>query len=158
MSKFGVRGMFNFVRGKLQRWGSRQAKEELQYFVDMLEGADLDSRALTVAFATDFQNKVLVTEEFVDARIKGFGPALLLRAYRDLQKAGLLPNAAGVAIWLHSERAENDLTLVQTAKEMWRLLAESFSRVEVAADGYYLLMGRELDTFGYDAVPMTFRT
>lgn len=150
--------MFDFIRGKLQRWGSRQAKGEMQYFVDMLKGANLEGRALTVTLATDLRNKVLDTGEFLDARAKGFSSALLLQTYRDFQKAGLLPNAAGVAIWLHSERAENDLTLVQTAKEMWRLLAESFSHVEAAAEGYYLLMDRDLDISGYDKMPISFRT
>ena len=123
----------------------------------MLAGADLDGRALTVALATDFRNKVLLTPEFEDARKKGFAGALLLKTYHEFQKADLLPNAAGVAIWLHSERAENDLTLVPTARIMWQLLEESFSRVEEAVEGYYFLTGITVNAAAHDVIPPTFR-
>jgi hypothetical protein len=148
--------MFNFIRAKLQRWGSKEAREAAQYFVDMLKGADLEGRALTVALAADFRNKVVDTDEFVDARIKGLAPALLVQTYRDLQKADLFPNAAGVAVWIHTERALNDLTVVPVAKEMWALLRASYPYVESAADGFRMISGHQLELRDFDVIPTGF--
>lgn len=148
--------MFNFIRAKIQRRNSKEAREALQYFVDMLEGADLDGRALTVAFGTDLRNKVLNTQEFREARGQGFSATLLLQMYHRMQKEGLLPNAAGCAVYLHTERAMNDLTLVVVAKKMWSFLEESFPYVEDAADGYETMTGIHLDLRGYDIIPEGF--
>ena len=63
--------MLNFFRGKVQRWASKAQREEMQYFIDMLEGADLDARALVVPYATDFRNTVLTGDEFLRNRAEG---------------------------------------------------------------------------------------
>lgn len=150
--------MLNFLKGKLQRWGSKQAKEELQYFVDMLEGADLEGRALTVALATDIRNKVINSDDFRSARTAGVSVPQLRQFYQQLQQAGMLPNAAGCAVCLHTERAMIDLTLMVVAKRMWKLLEQSFPYVEAAADGFELLTGLTLELRDYDQIPDGFRS
>lgn len=148
--------MFNFIRAKIQRWGSKEAREAAQYFVDMLKGADLGGRGLTVALAADFRNKVMETDEFAEARAKGMSAMLLVQSYQQLQKVDLLPNAAGVAVWIHSERARNDLTVVPVVREMWALLRDAFPFVEDAADGFEMISGHRLDLRGFDIVPSDF--
>lgn len=150
--------MLNFFKSKVQRWASKQHKDDIQYFVDMLEGADLGGRALTVALATDLRHKVINTAEFADARSKGASAVMLNQLYQSLQKEGLLANAAGCAVCLHSERALNDLTLIPLAKRMWTLLEESFPYVHQAADEYEMLMGVRVDASDHKNIPFEFRT
>lgn len=81
---------------------------------------------------------------------------LLVQAYQELQKADLLPNAAGVAIWIHTERAQNDLTVVPVVREMWALLRASFPYVEDAAEGFEFISGIRLNLQDFDFVPNEF--
>jgi hypothetical protein len=149
--------MLNWFRGKIQRRASRQMKEEIQYFVDMLEGADLGGRALTVALAADIKNKIIDTPEFFDARFNGSSSIILAQLYQILQKEGLLANAAGCAVCLHSERDMHDLTLVPLARRMWELLAEAFPYVRQAAEDYERLMNVSVNAVGYENIPREFR-
>ena len=128
-------------------------RQELQHFVDMLEGADLDGRALSVALATDLRNKIYPSPPFLEAREKGMSSILLVRLYQQLQKEGDFVTAAGCAICLQTERASSDLTLVVLAKRMWELLAESFPYVEEAAADYEFLGERILDIRDFDQIP-----
>lgn len=148
--------MFNFIKAKIQRWGSKEARESAQYFVDMLKGTDLESRGLTVALATDFRNKVMETSEFSKARENGVSALMLVQSYQKLQKLNLLPNAAGVAVWIHTERARNDLTVVPVVRELWTLLADAFPFVEDSANGFEIISGHRLDIRGFDIVPSDF--
>jgi hypothetical protein len=129
----------------------------MQYFIDMLEGADLDGRAMVVALATDFRNTVLSSREFLQERARGTSSIYLVRVYQDLQKQGLHPLAAAVAVWIHTERATIDLSNVVVARRMWSLLSESFDLVPNAAEAAVMMGGNELDITGYSLIPEGFR-
>jgi len=150
--------MLRFFRGKIQRWAARQQREELVYFVDMLRGADIGGRAMAVAAAADFRNVVMQSPEYLQAASKGSEIMFLHSFYRAAQKSGALQIAAGIAIWIHTLRAEKELSNLHIAKEMWKLLATSFDQVEEAAATLALLMdGRELDIHDYDRIPFGFQ-
>jgi hypothetical protein len=149
--------MFTFLKGKLQRWSAQQQREELVYFVDMLKGAETGARAMVVAAATDFRNTIMEAPEFLKAQAQGLDALYLVKSYQELQKANMQHIAAGVAVWLHTARAEKELSNRFIAKEMWGLLASSFDEVEEAAEMMALIMGgRELNIHGYDRIPYGF--
>ena len=149
--------MLNYLRGKIQRWAAKQQKDELQYFVDMLKGAELGGVALTVALATDFKNVVMTTSDFEKTRKDGMACVFLVKTYQRLQKMKFFPNAAGVAVWLHTERAYTNLTLVPLAKEMWSLLSGAFPYVEEAAYGYEKMLQKDLNLSGFWIIPDGFK-
>jgi hypothetical protein len=149
--------MFDFLKGKLQRWRAKQQREELVYFLDMLKGADIGARAMTVALATDFRNTVMLSLEFLDARSRGLDVLFLVKSYQTAQKMNLYQVASGIAVWIHTNRSEKEISNRYIAKEMWALLASSFDEVEEAADMMALIMGgRELNIEGYDRIPYGF--
>jgi hypothetical protein len=78
-------------------------------------------------------------------------------AYRAAQKSDAGQIAAGIAVWIHTVRAEKELSNRFIAKEMWSLLAASFGEVEEAAESLRLFMGgRPLNIDGYDRIPFGF--
>jgi hypothetical protein len=149
--------MFRFFTGKLQRWRAKQQREELVYYVDMLKGAEIEARAMVVAAATDFRNVVMKSPEFLKEEAAGTEVMFLHEAYRAAQKSDMGQIAAGIAVWIHTVRAEKELSNRYIAKEMWSLLAASFDEVEEAAESLRLFMGgRRLDITGYDRIPHGF--
>lgn len=149
--------MIQFFKGKLQRWRAKQQREELVYYIDMLKGAETGARAMVVATATDFRNIVMESPEFLEAQAAGAEMLILHEAYKTAQGANLQQIAAGIAVWIHTLRAEKEISNRFIAKEMWTLLASSFDDVEEAAEMLALFMGgRELNIDGYDRVPLGF--
>ena len=149
--------MFRYFRGKVQRWAAKEQRDELQYFVDMLKGADIGARAMVVAAATDFRNTIMQSEDFKQAQASGGEILFLHQFYRSLQTAEMGQVAAGVAVWIHTLRADKEISNLYAAKEMWALLAASFADVEIAAEDMALFMGgRALDIGGYDRIPIGF--
>jgi hypothetical protein len=149
--------MIQFFKGKLQRWRAKQQREELVYYIDMLKGAETAARAMVVAAATDFRNTVMDSPEFLKAQAEGTEMLLLHEAYRSAQKMNLQQIAAGIAVWIHTVRAEKELSNRYIAKEMWTLLAASFDEMEEAAEMLALFIGaRELNIEGYDRIPCGF--
>ena len=149
--------MILFFKGKLQRWRAKQQREELVYYIDMLKGAEIVARAMVVATATDFRNTVMQSPEFLKAQAAGGDVLFLHEMYRSAQGANLQQIAAGIAVWIHTLRAEKEISNRFVAKEMWTLLASSFDEVEEAAETLALFMGgRELDIDGYDRIPLGF--
>jgi len=113
---------------------------------------------MAVAAAADFRNVVMQSPEYLQAASKGSEIMFLHSFYRAAQKSGALQIAAGIAIWIHTLRAEKELSNLHIAKEMWKLLATSFDQVEEAAATLALLMdGRELDIHDYDRIPFGFQ-
>jgi hypothetical protein len=149
--------MFTFFKGRLQRWSAKQQREELVYFIEMLKGAETGARAMVVAAATDFRNTVMEDPEFLQAQAQGLDAIYLVKSYQEFQKMDMHQIAAGVAVWIHTLRAEKELSNRYIAKDMWALLASSFDDVEEAADMMALIMGgRELNIDGYDRIPYGF--
>jgi hypothetical protein len=149
--------MFRFFKGKLQRWRAKQQREELVYYVDMLRGAELEARAMVVAAATDFRNVVMQSPAFLKEEAAGTEILFLHDAYRAAQKSNMGQIAAGIAVWIHTLRAEKEISNLFIAKEMWTLLAASFDGVEDAAEDLALFMGgRRFDIRGYDRIPVGF--
>jgi hypothetical protein len=149
--------MFRFFKGKVQRWRAKQQREELIYFIDMLKGAEIEARAMVVATATDFRNVVMESPEFVKEQVAGTEVMFLHEAYRAAQQSDVGQIAAGIAVWIHTVRAEKELSNRFIAKEMWSLLAASFDEVVDAAESLRLFMGgRPLDIEGYDRIPLGF--
>lgn len=149
--------MIQFFKGKLQRWRAKQQREELQYYVDMLKGADIGARAMVVATATDFRNTVMGSPQFLKAQAEGTEVLFLHQNYRSAQKMNLQQIAAGIAVWIHTLRAEKEVSNRYIAKEMWALLSSSFDEVGEAAEMLASFMGgRELDIRGYDRIPYGF--
>lgn len=149
--------MFSFFKGKVQRWQAKQQREELVYFVDMLKGTDMLARAMVVAAATDFRNVVMQTPEFLNEQARGTEVLFLHDAYRAAQKSNMGQIAAGIAVWIHTLRAEKEISNLFIAKEMWGLLAASFADVEEAAlDLALFIGGRRLDIKDYDRIPVGF--
>ena len=149
--------MWSFFKGKVQRWAAKQQREELVYYVDMLKGADTGARAMVVAAATDFRNVIMATPEFLKAQADGTEIMFLHQMYRSAQQSNLQQIAAGIAVWIHTLRAEKELSNRYIAKEMWSLLASSFDEVEDAAEMLALFMGgRDLNIDGYDRIPVGF--
>jgi hypothetical protein len=149
--------MFTYFKAKLQRWSAKEQREDLVYFIDMLKGADAGAIAMVVATATDFRNTVMESPEFLTAQAQGLDAIYLVKTYQQLQKNNMQHIAAGVAVWLHTVRAEKEISNRYIAKEMWALLASSFDEVEEAADMLALIMGgRDLNIDGYDRIPYGF--
>jgi hypothetical protein len=149
--------MFRFFEGKLQRWRVKQQREELVYYIDMLKGAEIEARAMVVAAATDFRNVMMESPAFLKEQAAGTEVMFLHDAFRAAQKSGSPQIAAGIAVWIHTVRAEKELSNRHIAKEMWALLAASFDEVEEAAESLRLFMGgRSLDIEGYDRIPLGF--
>jgi trehalose-6-phosphatase len=149
--------MIRFIRGKLQRWRAKQQREELVYYVDMLKGAEIEARAMVVAAATDFRNVMMQSPAFLKEQAAGSEVMFLHDAYRAAQKSGSPQIAAGIAVWIHTVRAEKELSNRHIAREMWSLLAASFDEVEDAAESLQMFMGgRPLDIGGYDRIPLGF--
>lgn len=149
--------MFTYFKAKLQRWTAKEQREELVYFIDMLKGAEIGARAMVVAAATDFRNTVMESPEFLKARAGGLDVIFLVKTYQSAQKMNLQHIAAGIAVWIHTLRAEKEISNRHVAKEMWALLASSFDEVEEAADMMALIMGgREPNIDGYDQIPIGF--
>jgi len=146
-----------FFKGKVQRWAAKQQREELVYYVDMLKGTDTLARAMVVAAATDFRNVVMQSPEFLKEQARGTEIMFLHDAYKVAQKSNMGQIAAGIAVWIHTLRAEKEISNLFIAKEMWSLLAASFDEVEEAALDLAIFMGgRLLDIEGYDRIPVGF--
>ena len=112
---------------------------------------------MVVATATDFRNTIMQSPEFQKAEADQGEVLFLHDAYRSLQQANLPQIAAGVAVWIHTIRAEKEISNKFIAQEMWRLLAASFAEVEIAAEDLAIFMGgRSLDIRGYERIPMGF--
>jgi hypothetical protein len=149
--------MLQFFKGKVQRWAAKQQREELVYYIDMLKGADVGARAMVVAAATDFRNVVMRTPEFLKAQADGTEIMFLHQMYKSAQQSNMQQIAAGIAVWIHTLRAEKELSNRYIAKEMWNLLASSFDEVEDAAEMLALFMGgRDLNIDGYNCIPVGF--
>jgi hypothetical protein len=149
--------MLRFFKGKVQRWQAKQQREELVYFIDMLKGAEIEARAMVVAAASDFRNVMMQSPSFLKEQVAGTEVMFLHDAYRAAQKSGSPQIAAGIAVWIHTVRAEKELSNRHIAREMWSLLAASFDEVEDAAESLQMFMGgRPLDIGGYDRIPLGF--
>lgn len=149
--------MIQFFQGKLQRWRAKQQREELVYYIDMLKGAEIGARAMVVATATDFRNIVMDSPEFMEAQAAGAEMLVLHEAYKSAQEENLPQVAAGIAVWIHTLRAEKEISNKFVAKEMWALLATSFDEVEKAAEILALVLGgRDLNVDRYDRIPPGF--
>jgi hypothetical protein len=146
--------MMRFFKGILQRLRGKQQCEELVYYIDMLKGTETGGRAMVVAAATDFRNTVMESPEFLNARAEGSDALFLHEAYRTAQRMNVPQIAAGIAVWIHTLRAEKEISNRSIAKEMWGLLASSFDEVDEAAEALALFLGgRELNIEGYDRIP-----
>ena len=149
--------MLEFFKGKLQRWSAKQQREELVFFLDMLKGADIGARAMTVVAATDFRNTVMKSSEFLDAQAAGLDAIYLVKAYQSAQKMNLQHIAAGIAVWIHTCRADKEISNRYIAKDMWKLLSSSFHEVEESAEMLTIFMdGYEFNIDGYDRIPCGF--
>lgn len=146
--------MFRFFKGKFQRWAAKQQREELVYYVDMLRGCDSGARAMVVAAATDFRNVVMQAPEFLEAQAQGGEIMFLHQMYSAAQESNMSQIAAGIAVWIHTLRAEKELSNRSIVKEMWALLATSFDEVEEAAETMAIFMGgRDLNIDGFERIP-----
>jgi hypothetical protein len=149
--------MIQFFKGKIQRWRAKQQRDELLYYIDMLKGAEIGARAMVVATATDFRNTIMDSPEFLKAQAQGTEVLFLHEMYRAAQKMNVQQISAGIAVWIHTLRAEKEISNRYIAEEMWGLLASSFDEVEEAAETLALFMGgRQLNIEGHDRIPLGF--
>lgn len=148
--------MLNFLKGKFQRWAASQQRQELVYFIDMLKGADVESRAMTVAFAAHIKNNYFKSDEFIQAKKNSIESYFLVKNYQFLQKQNMHAYATGVSVWLHTARANVELSNRFLAKEMWNLLKESFPYVEDQAEDLRLIMGITLDIENFESAPIEY--
>lgn len=145
--------MFNFLKGKFQRWTASEQRNELVYFNDMLRGANTETRAMVVAAAAHIKNTYLISDEFLDSKSKSMDGVLLVKAYQHLQKQNLHAVATGVSVWIHTNRAHYELSNRFLVQEMWDMLKISFPYVEETAYNVNITIGINFNIFKFDQIP-----
>lgn len=150
--------MFSWLKGKAQRKFADMQRQELQQFVNMLEGIGDEEAGLVCALAANFRNETVDVCDLSDPiNTVSIGmPLILVQHYQDLQKRGLQVIAPGVAVWLHTARAVHAPENRNLARAMWMEIARGVPHAPTAADDFHQMMGRELDIKGYEVPPIGF--
>lgn len=150
--------VFSWLKGKAQRKFASMQREELQQFVNMLEGVGDEEAGLVCALAANFRNEVIDICDLSDPLITVGEkiPLTFVRHYQDLQKQGLQVIAPGVAVWLHTARAVHTPENRNLARTMWSEIARGIPYAPEAADSFYELTGRELSIEGHETLPIGF--
>jgi|GEM_PF-2045238 len=150
--------VFGWLKGAAERKFSNMQRAELQHFIDMLKGADVDQLGLIVAIATNFRHSVSGSVDLLDPinTVDVEVPLQFVRHYQTLQKKGLQVLAPGVAVWLHTTRAVHSPANREPVREMWGILSRGFPHVEAAASGFGSMTGETLNISGYDRIPTGF--
>ena len=142
--------MFNFFKGKIQRWNASEQRDELNYFINMLKGTDIETKALIIGMAAHIRNTVFQSNGYLEARKNSSESLFLVRLYGELQKKNMNAYATGVAFWLHIIRAHYEPSNRYLAQEMWGLFKSSFSLVENQVENSQIFLNIELDIKDYD--------
>ena len=142
--------MFNFFKGKIQRWTASEQRDELNYFINMLKGTDIETKALIIGMAAHIRNTVFQSNGYLEARKNSSESLFLVRLYGELQKKNMNAYATGVAFWLHIIRAHYEPSNRYLAQEMWGLFKSSFSLVENQVENSQIFLNIELDIKDYD--------
>lgn len=145
--------IIDFFLGKSQRWAARQQREELQYFIDMLKGIEKSDIAMCVVFCSHVKNTMLNSDEFTLRKKKHTEILWLGEKYREAQKNGELPIASGIAVWIHTLRAQKEASNIFVANELWTILASSFDEVEAQVNNIHNFMNIDIKVNIRDIVP-----
>jgi hypothetical protein len=148
--------MFNFIKGKIQRWSASQQRQELVYFNDMIRGSDIETRAMIVATAAHIKNTVIISDEFIESKNTAMDGLFLINIYRKLQKENLHGIATGVSVWIHTNRANYEISNRFIVQEMWSMLKTSFYCVEQGAINVQYITGIKLDISEFYRMPIEY--
>lgn len=159
--------MFDWLHRKVQITAYRQAKEDLERFVDGIRGMDSYERSMLLATAVIIRTNLDQYHEIPGDIFKDDydGPVgeyqiRLNRLIKQFQKTNRPSDAAATMVWLHSLRAVSSQELVYLAKEMWGLLLVSESSLAESFDQIQESTGKELNPLVYlwgNLVPDRFR-
>ena len=144
--------MFNFLKGKVQRWAAGEQRSELNYFIDMLKGTDSETRALVIGMTAHIRNTIFMSKGFLEAKKNSTERLFLVRLYGELQKKDMKAFATGVSVWLHIIRAHYEPSNRFLVLEMWNLLKSSMPMVEQQVAVSQIILATELDISNYESM------
>jgi hypothetical protein len=139
-------------------WGIRRQRKELQSFIDNLSALDGQDVGFLVALATNTRIKLegagyRLLDPIADYPSDPAVPLRLNRMVRELQKNGMMPEAAAMMVWLHTMRAGARIELRQLGRDMWAQLQRGFPHVITSSIGVRSADGSPLDIHGYNSFP-----
>ena len=148
-------------KAMLGRFEATQRREAVDW-IAKLRGIPDMSVATIYAMALDIRAATLAArglDLLQPAACHAIDPALCIDIAADIrrkQKAGRQIEAAGLFVWLFSQRAMANPELLDTARDLWAELARVSALVPVAAQEMEFETGVRLRIVGCDYVPREF--
>lgn len=139
----------------------KQRKEILE-FLEVLEAMDPKELAPLAISAAHFRNsleKILLKNmDHIDFEVMNdpLLPSAISQTIQRMQKKGLLSEAAGGMIWLHTARACEEVRLRPSARKMWQTLEKGFKFGPAAIDLLHTMQQR-YDYKNYESIPFCMR-
>ncbi|MEH2468846.1 hypothetical protein V1281_001898 [Nitrobacteraceae bacterium AZCC 2161] len=142
------------------RWASSAAERDLDEAIARVRGLDAGEVAFLVVLATDFRNlavpdlklPLLDFHELTQPR-HAATPLKLSMMAKHAQKAGNLPFAASIMVWIHTARAAQDQRLRYKAKLLWSELSRGFPYLRNAELEFLDMFGRSPSIFNAGRFP-----
>jgi hypothetical protein len=151
----------SWIKRKTEQAILKSASEDLERFMQGLQGQTADELAMLRIGATELRINMRQTGNSIDSvmDLPGLTPdedirlsMLLPRTIKGFQKEKMMVSAACAMVWLHSLRAYTIPELRLRGREMWQQLEKGNPSLESALVDYEAATGNPLPPDVYDEV------